>query len=449
MNEARRTVTGPDLGTLEQMITDSLARAREKGASQAEASASLGTGLSVTVRKGEVETLEHQRDRGFHVTVYFGHRKGTAATSDLAAQALEETVDKAVSIARFTAEDPCTGLADADRMAGDYPDLDLDHPWDLSPEAAIDLARRAEAAGMASESAVTNTEGGSVQTGRGLRAYGNSHGFLGHYATTSHSISCVLVAGDAGAMERDYWYTAARHPDALQDAEEVGREAARRAARRLGARRVPTGQAPVLFPAELARGLLGHFVSAIRGTSQYRKASFLLGAAGRRVFPAFLRIAEAPHIPRGMASAPFDSEGVATVPRDLVADGVLQGYVLSAYSARRLGLQTTGNAGGIHNLVVTGGERDPDELLAELGTGLMVTELMGQGVNLVTGDYSRGAAGFWVEGGEIAFPVSEVTIAGNLARMLMGIRGVGTDLDLRGGIRTGSILLDKMTVAGE
>jgi len=434
---------------LEDIVREAVAGAATRGADQAEAAASVGTGLSVTVRRGEVETLEYQRDRSFTVTVYFGGRKGSASTSDLSPTAIGESVDKACSIARYTAEDPFAGLADAELMAKEPPDLQLDRPWPLTPDQAIALATECEAVGMAVDARITNSEGGSVNTGRGVRVYGNSHGFVGSYASTSHGISCVLVAGSGDGMERDYWYTSARDPEALMTAEEVGRKAADRTLRRLGGRKIATCTAPVIFPAELARGMLGSFVSAIRGTAQYRRASFLLDAVGQEIFPAAVCIDERPHLPGATASVPFDSEGVATNDRILVDSGVLQSLVLSSYSARKLGLQTTGNAGGIHNLVVSGGGGSLEDLITTMDRGFVINELMGQGVNVVTGDYSRGASGFWVEGGEIAYPVTEVTIAGNLRDMLLGIAAIGDDVDVRGAIRTGSILLDKMRIAGD
>jgi PmbA protein len=442
-----------DLGGARQRLAElaerALARAAEKGASAAEVGASLSTGLNVTVRKGEVETLEHQRDRGFSVTVYFGQRKGSASTSDLAPEAVAETVDKACTIARYTAADPCAGLADPGLIAVDPPDLDLDHPWDIDPDAAVSLARDCEAAGLAADARISNTEGGSLSSHRSLRCYANSHGFNNGYASTSHSLSCALIAGKGDAMQRDYWYTLARHPADLESAAAVGRRAAERTLLRLGARKLATRTVPVVFAAELARGFLGHLLSAIQGTAQYRKASFLLGAAGTQVLPAWFRIDERPHLPRAAGSAPFDGEGVATHDRALVDAGVLQGYVLSSYSARRLGLQTTGNAGGIHNLIVSTGEQSLEALLRDMGRGLLVTELMGQGINGVTGDYSRGASGFWVEGGEIVHPVEEVTIAGNLKDLYLDIQAVGADVDRRGVIQVGSILIGRMTVAGD
>jgi PmbA protein len=434
---------------LAALIEQALAEARAAGATQADVGVSVDTGLSVTVRLGEVETLEYQRDRGLGVTAYVGTRKGTATTGDLSAAAIADTVRKAVSIARFTAEDECAGLPDPDTLATTLPDLDLSHPWDLEAEGAIELARRCEAAALGHDRRITNSEGGSVSAHQGLRVYGNSLGFRGGYPSTYYSVSCVVTGEQDGAMERDYWYTAARDWRALEDVEAVGRHAAERAARRLGARRIPTTRAPVLFVPELARGLVGHFVGAVRGGAQYRRSSFLLGAAGQAVFPSFFNISERPHLPRGLGSSPFDGEGCATRDRELVAGGVLDGYVLNTYSARKLGLRTTGNAGGVHNLLVHPGSEDLAALTRRLGRGLIVTELMGQGVNGVTGDYSRGAAGFWVEGGVPSFPVSEITIAGNLRDMFLNLVAVGSDVDARGAIRTGSLLIDEMTIAGE
>jgi PmbA protein len=442
------------ISELGDVVAAALEQARAAGASQAEADASLQRGLTVTVRLGEVETIEYHRDRGLSVTVYFGHAKGSASTADLRPAAVRESVQKAATIARHTAADDCAGLADPDSLAREVPDLDLFHPWSLEPEQAVVLARECEAAGLACDARLRNSEGATVATHNGVRVYGNSHGFLQGYPSTSHSISCALVAQSGDDMQRDYWYSVARRSDALEEAPAIGRHAARRALRRLGARQLPTRRAPVLFAAELARGLFGHFTGAIRGSSQYRRTSFLLGAAGTQVFPPFLQIAERPHLSQGLASSPFDAEGVATRDRELVHSGVLTGYVLGSYSARKLGLRTTGNAGGIHNLLVTAGD-DPahggsfEQLLARMGEGLYVTELMGPGVNGVTGDYSRGASGFWIDGGAVAFPVHEVTIAGNLREMLRGILAVGSDVDARGAIRTGSVLIDAMTIAGE
>jgi PmbA protein len=431
------------------LVEIALEEARSLGASQAEASVSVDVGLSVSVRLGEVDTVEYQRDRGMGVTVYFGTRKGSASTADLSAAALRETVGKACSIARFTSEDPCAGLADPQELATEVPDLDLSHPWDLTPERACELALECESAALAVDPRITNSEGAGVSSHHGLRAYGNTHGFLRAYPGTMHSVSCAVLGTEGDAMERDYWYSTARDWRELEEVSSVGRVSGERAANRLGARKLGTTRAPVLFSPEVARGLIGHFIGAIRGGSQYRRASFLLDAAGQQVFPDWFSLSERPHLPRALASAPFDHEGVATRDRELVAGGVLLGYVLGSYSARKLGLRTTGNAGGNYNLIVPGRGGDFEAMLRRMDCGLLVTELMGQGVNGVTGDYSRGATGFWVEGGRIAYPVHEVTVAGNLRDIYRDIVEVGTDVDLRGGVRTGSILVGEMTIAGD
>jgi PmbA protein len=431
------------------LVEIALKEAKSLGASQAEAAVSMDVGLSVSVRLGEVETVEYQRDRGMGVTVYFGTRKGSASTADLSPAGLRETVAKACSIARFTAEDPCAGLADPDTLATTIPDLQLSHPWDITPERACELALECEAAAMDVDGRITNSEGAGVSTHRGVRAYGTSHGFLAAYPGTVHSVSCAVLGTEGEAMERDYWYSTVRDWRELEDVVSIGRRSGERAVRRLGARKLGTTKVPVLFSPDVARGLVSHYVGAIRGGSQYRRASFLLDSAGQQVFPEWFALSERPHLPKALASAPFDHEGVATSDRELVAGGVVLGYVLSTYSARKLGLRTTGNAGGTHNLIVAGRGRDFDGMLALMGRGLLVTELMGQGVNGVTGDYSRGAAGFWVEDGRIAHPVHEVTIAGNLKDMYRSIADVGSDVDVRGGIRTGSILVEEMTVAGD
>lgn len=434
---------------LENLVANILAEARAQGATAAEAAVSFGSALSVTVRLGEVETLEHHRQRGLGVTVYFGQCRGSASTGDWRAEAIRDTVQSACAIARHTAMDPCAGLADPDRLARDIPDLDLYHPWPLAAEDAIALARECEAAALAVDPRIRNSEGGSIATHTGLVLYGNSHGFCGGYPTTHHSLSCSVIAEDESGMQRNHWYTVSRDRNELETPVAVGQKAGQRALRRLGSRRLSTRQVPVLFAPELARGLIGHFIGAIRGGALYRKASFLLDRLGTPVFPEFVTIRERPHWPRAMGSAPFDNEGVATTDRDVVAGGILQGYVLDSYSARRLGMETTGNAGGTHNLIVEPGPLGHEELLRQLDTGLWVTELMGHGIQLVTGDYSRGASGFWVESGEIQYPVHEITIAGNLNEMFRDIVAAGNDVDVRGGTRCGSLLLEKMTVAGE
>ncbi|MGI9245428.1 MAG: metalloprotease PmbA [Steroidobacteraceae bacterium] len=446
----RSPVLAADGSDLLALVELALGEAKVLGASQADAGISMDVGLSVSARLGEVETIEYQRDRGMGVTVYFGTRKGSASTADLSPAALRETVQKACTIAKYTAEDPCAGLPDPEDLARDFPALELSHPWDVTPEAACDMAIACEAAAMAVDTnRITNSEGAAVSTHRGLRAYGNSLGFLAAYPGTVHSISCSVLGADGEQMERDYWYSTMRDWRDLESAESVGRVAGERTVRRLGARKLPTQKAPVLYVPDVARGLIGHFIGAIRGGSQYRRASFLLEAAGQRVFPEWFALSERPHLHKALGSAPFDHEGVATRDRELVDAGVLLGYVLSTYSARKLGLRTTGNAGGTHNLLVRGRGRSFDEMLALMDRGLLVTELMGQGVNGVTGDYSRGAGGFWVEGGKLQYPVHEVTIAGNLKDMFRRIVDVGADIDVRGGVRTGSILIEEMTIAGD
>ena len=439
----------PDQKALEQVVERALTLAKRGGATAAEAGVGVSTGLSVTVRLGEVESLEYQRDRSLGVTVYAGHRKGSASTANLTPEAVEETVRKALSIASFTADDEYAGLPEAELMASQLPDLDLSHPWDLEAPAAVELARRCEAAGLAHDARIRNSEGASVGTHQKLSVFGNSHGFVGGYPSTSHSVSCVVLGQDNGEMQRDYWYTAARDWRSLEDVESVGRKAAAKAVGRLGAGKMGTRKAPVLFAPELARGLIGHFTGAIGGGAQYRRSSFLLDAKGQQVFPEAISLVERPHLRGALGSAPFDGEGVATRERALVVNGVLDGYLLDSYSARKLGLVTTGNAGGVHNLVVQGHMLDPKTLLRKLGTGLLVTEMMGQGVNPVTGDYSRGAAGFWVENGEPVRPEHEITVAGNLRAMYLGVVALGDDVDTRGAIHCGSLLIDEMTIAGD
>lgn len=444
------TKPGPDYaGHLAGLAEDVLRRCRERGASQAEVSLSEDQGLAVNVRMGEVETVEHTRDRGVAVTVYFGKRKGTASTADLQPASLEATVDQACAIARFTEEDAAAGLADPDRLATRFPDFDQWHPWDIDAEAAIGLALQAESAGRAVDRRIGNSDGAGVNTGLSVALYANSHGFLGAERSSHHSISCSLIAGSGDAMQRDYWYSSALSASDLEAPAQVGRRAAERTVARLDPRPIATGEYPVLFAPEMARSLVGHLLGAVSGGALYRKASFLVDSVGTRLFPAWMTLRERPHLPRGLRSAAFDADGVATSEQDLVRDGVLQRYVLGTYSARKLGLESTGNAGGIHNLEVGSNSADLDGLVAGLSRGLLVTELMGQGVNNLTGDYSRGAAGFWIENGRIAHAVDEITIAGNLRDMFLAIEAVGADVDPRSHIRCGSILVGRMTVAGE
>jgi len=435
-------------GRLTDVAQTALAAARAQGVTAAEAGAHLSQGLSVTVRLGEVETLEHTRDKGLSVTVYFGNRTGSASTTDLSPAAVQEAVRAACTIARYTAQDECAGLADPDRLARVIPALDLLHPWNPGAERAIELARDCEAAALELDERIQNSEGGSVATYEGVEVYANTHGFIGTLAGTRHNLSASVIAQDQGGMQRDYWYTVARRADALEAPAAVGVRAAQRVLARLGARKLSTRRAPVIFEAPVATSLLSHFIGAVRGESLYRGASFLLDHLGKSVFPSFVRIHEQPHLPGALGSAPFDSEGVATAARDIVRDGVLQGYVLDSYSGRKLKMPTTGNAGGVHNLTIDPGKLGLVDLLKQMGTGLLVTELIGFGVNTVTGDYSRGAAGFWIENGEIAYPVEEITIAANLRDMYRGIAAVGNDIELRGNVRTGSILIDNLTIAG-
>jgi PmbA protein len=435
-------------GQLETTLADVLRQAKEAGATQADASISAGSGLSVTVRKQSVETLEYHRDQGLSITVYFGQRKGSASTSDLQAGSLQETVAKACSLARFGADDEAAGLADPARMATEFPDLDLYHPWGLEADQAIELATNCESAALAHDTRIDNSEGATVSTHDGCSAYGNSHGFLASYPATQHSLSCAVLASEGSEMQRDFEYTVARDPGDLEAGEKIGREAARRTLARLGARKLDTRVTPVIYPAQLARGLFGHALSALSGGALYRKASFLLDCLEQPVFASHVNIQETPLMLKGLGSAAYDNEGVATHERQLIEAGVLKGYVLASYYARKLGLESTGNAGGVHNLQVSDTGVSYADLVQEMDTGFIVTELMGQGVNTVTGDYSRGASGFWVEKGEIAFPVHEVTVAGNLKDIYKGIVGIANDLDVRGGIRSGSLLIDEMTVAG-
>ncbi len=434
---------------IKQMSQDVLETAKALGASAAEADVSLSVGQNVSVRLGETETIEYNRDKGMSVTVYFGQQKGSASTSDLSPQALKDTVAAACNIAKYTAIDAFCGLADAALMAKNCPDLDLHHPWSISIDEAINIAKEIESAAMAVDKRITNSEGASVSIGESCFAYSNSHGFTGGYSSSRHGVSCAVIAEENDAMQRDYWYSTARAVADLESAIATGRRAGERAVRRLNPCKINTCQVPVLFEAPLASGLISSLVSAISGGSLYRKSSFLLDSLGKQIASPLLNIVEDPHIKRGLASSPFDNEGVATSKRQLVKDGVLQGYILGSYSARKLGMQTTGNAGGNHNLIVQSCDIDFVGLLKKMGTGLLVTELLGHGMNMVTGDYSRGAAGFWVENGVIIHPVEEITIASNMAGMLKGIVDIGNDVLVQGSKQVGSILIERMTVAAE
>lgn len=436
-----------ELDHLQAHVEEALDRAQKLGADGVEASASLHAGIGVTVRMGETETLEHHRDRGVSVTIYRGRSKGHASSADLRPGSVRECVDRAMDIAGYTQEDRFNGLADPARLATVFPDLDCWHPHALDVDEAMRRAMECEDAGRA-DKRISNSEGASFSSEMGLQVLGNSHGFIGRESGSRFSQSCVLIAGKGDKMQRDYWYDTRRAFEDLEAPAETGHEAARRTVQRLGACRIPTARLPVLFAPQVARGITGHLVSAISGSALYQNASFLKEAAGTRLFPEWLGISELPHLPRASGSAVFDAEGVSTRERELVDAGVLTGYVLSSYSARRLGLETTGNAGGVHNLVLHGPVRDFGELLKDLDRGLLVTEVMGQGVSIVTGDYSRGASGFWVENGQIGHAVEEVTIAGHLKNMFSSIRALGSDRDERSNIQSGSLLIDGMTIAG-
>ncbi len=443
---AKNVKPTPDM--LRQLASDIVAYARKQGATASAAEVSEAFGQTVNVRQGAVETIEYNRDKGLSVTVYLGQKRGNASTSDFSRQAVHDTVDAALNIARFTAEDDCAGLPDADQLAGEFPDLDLYHPWVLDVEQAIGLAQECEQAAYRTDKRIVNSEGASVSVHEGNFVHANSLGFVGGYPTSRHSMSCSVIAGKGDGMQRDYWYSVARDAREILRVEEIGRIAAERTVRRLKARRLPTTQCPVLFEAPVAGGLFGHFVNAVSGGSLYRKSSFLMDQLDRPVFSDIVRVDDVPDIPRGLASSPFDAEGVQTRRRSIVEDGVLRGYFLGSYAARKLGMRTTGNAGGTHNLIVGHGELDFAGLLRKMQRGLVVTELLGHGVNPVTGDYSRGAAGFWVEHGEIQYPVEEITIAGNLKEMYRDIIAIGNDVLVQGSRQCGSILVEGMTVAG-
>ena len=448
MNDSEENTTGVDAG-LSDAVQLALKEAGSRGASSSEAAASLSQGLSVNVRKSEIETVEHTRDRNLVVSVYFGQRTGSASTSDYSPAAVKETVLAACNIAKWTEEDRCIGLADPERLAKDVMDLDLYHPWTPSVEEASSLALECEASALGADARIVNSEGASVDAHQGVEVYGNSLGFIGHTQKSRQGISCSVIAGEGDSMQRDYWYSSARRLSDLDTPVQVGDQAARRTLRRLGARRVPTCRVPVIYEAPVASSLLGHFISAISGGALYRKASFLLDHLDKKIFPEFVRIHEQPLIVGGMGSAAFDGEGVATSARDIVSDGILRGYVLGSYSARRLDMQTTGNAGGVHNLTIDTGDQNLEQMISGIDEGFLVTELIGFGINNVTGDYSRGAAGLWIENGEIAYPVEEVTVAGNLKDIFQNIAAIGNDVDPRRSTRCGSILVEGLTIAGD
>ena len=432
-----------------ELVQRILDEARKQGATSAEADIGTGTGFSVTVRWGEIEKIEHERDKGLSITVYMDKRKGSASTSDFSDKSLKETIKAACDIARFASEDVAAGLVDANLMARNIPDLDLYHPWSITPEQAIELAIKCEDIARNYDQRINNSDSAVVSTYSGAHAYGNSNGFAGGWQWSSHTVDCTVIAEQAGSMQRDGWYSKTRDYNDLQTINTIGEEAARRTINKLGARKLTTRNVPVIFEAPVASGLFSAFVTAISGGSLYRRASFLLDKLGEQVFSKHIRIHEQPHLKKALGSAPFDNDGVATHARDIVTDGILQGYVLSGYSARKLGLQTTGNAGGVHNLIIEPGKESLADLIKQMNTGLLITDMIGFGVNQVTGDYSRGASGFWIEHGEIQCPVEEITVAGNLRDIYQHIVAIGNDVDPRGNILTGSVLIENMTVAGD
>lgn len=444
---ANRFACSDDL--LHALADDALRMAQRKGATAFEVDVSERFGQTVTVRQSKLETIEYTRDKSLSVTAYLGLHRGHASSSDFSPKAIEDTIEAALNIARFTSEDPYVGLADAALMARDIPDLQLYHPHPVSVEQATELAHACEQAAFATDKRVSNSEGATFSSHASHFATANSQGFTGAYPSSHYSLSCSVIAGAGEGMQRDYWFGTHRDFHRLETPEEIGRTCAERTVARLGSRRVKTMEVPVIFQAHLATGLIGSLVQAVSGSALYRKSSFLLDSLGQQIFPGFVNLSERPHLPAAMGSSPFDQEGVATRDREVLVDGVLQGYFLNTYAGRKLGMPTTGNAGGSHNLVLQPGKDDLPALIRRMGRGLLVTELLGHGINYVTGDYSRGAAGFWVEKGEIAYPVEEITIAGNLREMFMNIVAIGSDVYNKGAKHTGSILIERMQVAGD
>lgn len=441
IEQERKELTG--------IIQQILDEAKQQGATAAEADIGTGAGLSVTTRLGEVEKIEHEQDKGLGVTVFINHQKGNANSSDFSESAIKETVTAACNIARFASADEYAGLPDAELMATEVPELDLYHPWEISPEEAIQLSADCEAIARAEDKRINNSDGTSINTYAGNHFYGNSHGFIDGWHWSSHTIDCTVIAETNQGMQRDGWYSKARSKDKLQSIQDIGKEAAKRTIQRLDARKLSTRQCPVIFEAPIASGLFSAFISAISGGNLYRKASFLLDKIGEQVFAEHIHIHERPHLQGALGSTPFDNEGMATRNRDLIVDGILKSYVLSSYSARKLGLEPTANAGGVHNLTIDTGNYNLNELIKQMDKGLLITDIIGFGVNQITGDYSRGASGFWVENGKLQYPVEEITIAGNLIEMYKQIIHVGNDINPRGNILTGSVLVENMTVAGE
>jgi PmbA protein len=449
MEAISTTTLSDNRDELTRIIDSVLTQSKDMGASAAEADIGAGAGLSANVRKSEIDKLEYERDKGLSITVYIDGQKGSASTSDFSEKALKESVKAAFNIAKYASRDECAGLIEPELMAKEVPDLDLYHPWSISPEAAINLAIECERAAFDYDKRISNSDGSVVGTYSGINLYGNTNGFIDGWNWSSHTIDCTVIAEDKNGMQRDGWYSKTRDFNDLQSINEISQEAARRTVSRLGSRKLSTRQVPVIFEAPVASGLFSAFITAISGGSLYRRASFLLDKKGEQVFAEHINIREQPYMKKALGSAPFDNDGVATKQRDIIKDGILQDYVLSGYSARKLGLQTTGNAGGVHNLVIEPGQNNLEEMIKELDTGLLITDMIGFGVNQVTGDYSRGASGFWVENGELAYPVEEITVAGNLIDIYKNIVSIGNDIDPRGNVLTGSVMIDAMTVAGK
>lgn len=433
---------------LKEVVQDILISAKKMGLDAAEAGISYASGLSATVRLGTVDTIEFTEDKTLGLTVYKGKRKGSASTTDLSKEAIKSSLEAASRIAEYTEEDACAGLADKDLLARKIPDLQLYHPFDIAPEQAIHFAKECEDIARSYDPRIVNSEGATFSTHKSYRVYGNSEGFMGAYPATRHSLSCVVIAKTKDSMQRDYDYTVARDHHDLESRTKIGKHAAERTLKRLNAQKIKTCQAPVIFASEIAGGLWGNLIAAISGGNLYRKSSFLLDHLDKKIFPDFVNVIEVPHLIKGLGSSPFDLEGVVTKRHDIIKEGILKSYVLNSYSARKLGLISTGNSGGIHNLEISHSHKDLNALLKQMDKGLLVTELMGHGVNIVTGDYSRGASGFWVENGEIQYPVEEITIAGNLKDMFKNLQAIGNDIERRGSIFTGSLLLDHMMIAG-
>ncbi|HET8816263.1 MAG TPA: metalloprotease PmbA [Pseudidiomarina sp.] len=437
-----------EMREVETAVATALEQAQKLGSSAAECAISRSRGINVGTRLGEVETVEFNQDGALGITLYVGQQKGSASTTDLSSKAIRAAVEKAFDIARYTSPDPYAGLAPAELMATDIPDLDLCHPADQSADYALEQALACENHALQLDPRIVNSDGAGYSSHVGYRVYGNSHGFLAGYLQSRHSLSCSLIAKSGDAMQRDYSYTVARHKDDLWTPQQVAEDAAQSTLARLDSRKISTASVPVIFRADVANSLFGHFVGAISGGNLYRKSSFLLDHLGKQVLPEWLTITEQPHLRGALGSSPFDHEGLATTEKNIVTNGVLETYLLTSYAARKMQMQPTGHAGGIHNWSVSHGAQTLADLCRTMGTGLLVTELMGQGVNLVNGDYSRGAAGFWVENGEIQYPVEEITIAGNLKDMLKSIVAIGNDVDYRHGVRTGSVLLENLKIAG-